>query len=98
MVSTYGTQPSTGSSEGLAPDAPLHPAAEGMEELDRIYSKGTLRNLMTQSCFPTDFPSTGRGWQQSQPTLTLREDGDSAQSLSKSLKVCRMVLFEKSTI
>ncbi len=24
------------SSEGLAPDAPLHPAAEGMEELDRV--------------------------------------------------------------
>ncbi len=26
------------SSEGLAPDAPPHPAAEGMEELDRVYS------------------------------------------------------------
>ncbi len=25
-------------SEGLAPDAPLRPAAEGMEELDRVYS------------------------------------------------------------
>ncbi len=26
------------SSEGLAPDAPPRPAAEGMEELDRVYS------------------------------------------------------------
>ncbi len=26
------------SSEGLVPDAPLRPAAEGMEELDRVYS------------------------------------------------------------
>ncbi len=41
-VSTYGPQPSLvladSSSEGLAPDAPLRPAAEGMEELDRVYS------------------------------------------------------------
>ncbi len=26
------------SSEGLAQDAPLRPAGEGMEELDRVYS------------------------------------------------------------
>ncbi len=26
------------SSEGLAPDAPLHPAAEGKDELNRVYS------------------------------------------------------------
>ncbi len=26
------------SSEGLAPDAPLRPAAKGMEELDRVHS------------------------------------------------------------
>ncbi len=28
------------SSEGLVPDAPLRPAAEGMEELNRVYSNG----------------------------------------------------------
>ncbi len=34
------------SSEGLAPDAPLHPAAEGTEELDRVYSTDSLEQFL----------------------------------------------------
>ncbi len=34
------------SSEGLAPDAPLHLAAEGMEELDRVYSTESLEQFL----------------------------------------------------
>ncbi len=34
------------SSEGLAPDAPLHPAAEGTEDLDRVYSTDSLRQFL----------------------------------------------------
>ncbi len=34
------------SSEGLAPDAPLHPADEGMEELDRVYSTDSLEQFL----------------------------------------------------
>ncbi len=33
------------SSEGLAPDAPPHLAAEGMEELDRAYSMDILEQF-----------------------------------------------------
>ncbi len=33
------------SSEGLVPDAPLHLAAEGTEELDRIYSTDFLEQF-----------------------------------------------------
>ncbi len=41
------------SSEGLAPDAPLHPAAEGREEFDRVYSTDTLEQ------FSESRPETG---------------------------------------
>ncbi len=34
------------SSEGLAPDAPLHLAAEGTEELDRVYSTESLEQFL----------------------------------------------------
>ncbi len=34
------------SSEGLVPDAPLHSAAEGTEELDRIYSTDSLEQFL----------------------------------------------------
>ncbi len=34
------------SSEGLAPDASLHPAAEGTEELDRVYSTDSLEQFL----------------------------------------------------
>ncbi len=34
------------SSEGLAPDAPPRPAAEGMEELDRVYSLDSLEQFL----------------------------------------------------
>ncbi len=34
------------SSEGLAPDAPLHPAAEGTEELNRVYSTDALEQFL----------------------------------------------------
>ncbi len=34
------------SSEGLAPDAPLRSAAEGMEELNRVYSKDSLEQFL----------------------------------------------------
>ncbi len=34
------------SSEGLAPDAPLNPAAEGTEELDRVYSTDSLEQFL----------------------------------------------------
>ncbi len=34
------------SSEGLAPDAPLHPAADGMKELDRVYSTYSLEQSL----------------------------------------------------
>ncbi len=34
------------SSEGLVPDAPLHPAAEGTEELDRVYSTDSLEQFL----------------------------------------------------
>ncbi len=34
------------SSEGLGPDAPLHPAAEGTEELDRVYSTDSLEQFL----------------------------------------------------
>ncbi len=33
------------SSEGLAPDAPPHPAAERMEELNRVYSTDSLEQF-----------------------------------------------------
>ncbi len=33
-------------SEGLAPDAPLHPAAEGTEELDRVHSTDSLEQFL----------------------------------------------------
>ncbi len=34
------------SSEGLAPDAPLHSAAEGTEDLDRVYSTDSLEQFL----------------------------------------------------
>ncbi len=34
------------SSEGLVPDAPLRPAAEGMEELNRVYSTDSLEQFL----------------------------------------------------
>ncbi len=34
------------SSEGLAPDAPPRPAAEGMEELDRVYKLDSLEQFL----------------------------------------------------
>ncbi len=34
------------SSEGLAPDAQLRPAAEGMKELDRVYSTDSLEQFL----------------------------------------------------
>ncbi len=41
------------SSEGLAPDAPPRPAAEGMEELDRVYSglSGAVFSKPAPQCF-----------------------------------------------
>ncbi len=43
------------SSEGLAPDAPPRPAAEGMEELDRVYSglSGAVFSKPTQNRGPS---------------------------------------------
>ncbi len=44
--------------QDLASDAPLHPAAEGMEELDRVYSMDSLEQFLasqpetrTPQCF-----------------------------------------------
>ncbi len=39
-----------------------------------------LRNLMTQSCFPTDFPFTGSWLAAIAATWTLRVEGDSLRS------------------
>ncbi len=40
------------SSEGLAPDALLHPAAEGMVELDRVYSTDSLELFLASDLKP----------------------------------------------